>query len=99
MVLSDNSGPGVSVSVLNYDDRLALHNTSGKDILILDYQEKPYARVLADGTVQVNTNSEAYYLNEDRLGTTVVPKGLGSSPAWKIARTRSAAAKRSPPAR
>ena len=28
---------------------------------------KPYARLLADGTVQVNTNSEAYYLNEDRL--------------------------------
>jgi hypothetical protein len=75
---------GVSVTVLDYDDRLALHNTSGKDVLILDYQNKPYARVLANGTVQVNTNSEAYYLNQDRLGTITVPKGLGSSPAWKL---------------
>ena len=51
-----------------------MHNTSGKDVTILDYQDppKPYAQLLADGTVQVNTNSEAYYLNEDRLGETSV---------------------------
>jgi hypothetical protein len=76
---------GVDVSVLNFDDRLLLHNTSGKDITILDYQNppKPYAQLLADGTVQVNTNSEAYYLNEDRLGETSVPKNLGTEPKWK----------------
>jgi hypothetical protein len=74
---------GVDVSVLNFDDRLLLHNTSGKDVTILDYQQKPYAQVLADGTVQVNTNSEAYYLNEDRLGETSVPKNLGTEPKWK----------------
>jgi hypothetical protein len=73
---------GVDVSVLNFDDRLLLHNTSGKDITILDYQSKPYAQLLADGTVQVNTNSEAYYLNEDRLGETSVPKNLGTEPKW-----------------
>jgi hypothetical protein len=75
--------PGVDVSVLNFDDRLLLHNTSGKDITILDYQSKPYAQLLADGSVQVNTNSEAYYLNEDRLGETSVPKDLGTEPKWK----------------
>jgi hypothetical protein len=76
---------GVDVSVLNFDDRLLLHNTSGKDVTILDYQDppKPYAQLLADGTVQVNTNSEAYYLNEDRLGETSVPKSLGTEPKWK----------------
>jgi hypothetical protein len=74
---------GVDVSVLNFDDRLLMHNTSGQDVTILDYQEKPYAQLLADGTVQVNTNSEAYYLNEDRLGETAVPKDLGSEPNWK----------------
>jgi hypothetical protein len=76
---------GVDVSVLNFDDRLLLHNTSGQDVTILDYQNppKPYARVLADGTVQVNTNSEAYYLNEDRQGETSVPPDLGSEPKWK----------------
>ncbi len=76
---------GVDVSVLNFDDRLLVHNTSSQDITILDYQNppKPYAQILADGTVRVNTNSEAYYLNEDRLGETAVPKDLGSQPQWK----------------
>jgi hypothetical protein len=76
---------GVDVSVLNFDDRLLMHNTSGKDITIYDYQDppKPYAQLLANGTVQVNTNSEAYYLNEDRLGESPVPQGLGSEPKWK----------------
>ena len=76
---------GVDVSVLNFDDRLLIHNTSGKDVTIFDYQDppKPYAQLLADGTVQVNTNSEAYYLNEDRLGETSVPNNLGDEPKWK----------------
>ena len=76
---------GVDVSVLNFDDRLLMHNTSGKDVTIYDYQDppKPYAQLLADGTVQVNTNSEAYYLNEDRLGESSVPTGLGAEPKWK----------------
>jgi hypothetical protein len=71
------------VSVLNFDDRLLLHNTSGQDVTILDYKGEPYAHVLADGTVEVNTSSEAYYLNEDRLGETAVPKDLSAEPAWK----------------
>jgi hypothetical protein len=74
---------GIDVSVLNFDDRLLMHNTSGDDVTILDYQNKPYAQLLKDGTVRVNTNSEAYYLNEDRLGQTSVPAGLGSEPKWK----------------
>ena len=32
--------PGVDVSVLNFDDRLLLHNTSGKDVMIIDYQSE-----------------------------------------------------------
>jgi hypothetical protein len=75
--------PGVDVSVLNFDDRLLMHNTSGKDVTILDYKNQPYAQLLKDGTVQVNTNSEAYYLNEDRLGETSVPPNLPAEPKWK----------------
>ncbi len=74
---------GVSVEVLNRDDRMLLHNTSGEDVVVLGYDDEPYARVLADGTVQVNTNSEAYYLNDDRFANATVPKGLGTTPAWK----------------
>jgi len=77
---------GVDVSVLNFDDRLLLHNTSNQDITIYDYEKepKPYAQLLADGTVQVNTNSKAYYLNSDRQGQTAVPQDLGAEPQWKV---------------
>ena len=75
---------GVTVTVLNYDDRLELHNTSGKPVVIEGYRKEPYARVLGDGTVQVNTSSEAFYLNDDRFGDVAVPKGLAARPRWKL---------------
>jgi hypothetical protein len=76
---------GVTVDVLNRDDRLLLHNTSGKDVLIEGYEGEPYARVLADGTVQVNTQSPAYYVNDDRFGKAQAPDGIDASdpPQWK----------------
>ena len=78
-----------------------MHNTSGKDVTIFDYQDppKPYAQLLADGTVQVNTNSEAYYLNEDRLGQTTVPTNLGAEPKWKQLSTQLALRVARPPHR
>jgi hypothetical protein len=75
---------GVSVSVLNYDDRLLLQNTSGQPVVVEDYEGRPYARVLPDRTVEVNTNSQAYYLNDDRYANVTVPKGLASTPHWKL---------------
>ncbi len=76
---------GVTVDVLNRDDRMLLHNTSGKDVVILGYDEEPYARVLADGTVEVNTDSGAYYLNDDRFADVKVPAGVDGKgdPQWK----------------
>ena len=76
--------PGLSLSVLNYDDRLALHNTSHRTVTVMDYQGRPYVRALGDGTVQVNTHSQAYYLDVDRYGQVTVPKGLGTAPKWKV---------------
>jgi hypothetical protein len=81
---------GVTVEILNRDDRLLLQNTSGEDVVIEGYDDEPYARVLADGTVEVNTNSEAYYVNEDRFAKVDVPAGVDSDgpPRWKeISRT------------
>jgi hypothetical protein len=77
--------PGVTVDVLNRDDRLLLHNTSGEDVVIEGYDGEPYARVRADGNVEVNTDSEAYYLNDDRFANVDVPAGVDGKgpPRWK----------------
>ena len=77
---------GVTVEVLNRDDRLLLHNTSDVDVLIEGYDEEPYARVRADGTVEVNLDSEAYYLNDDRFARVDVPAGVDGegAPRWKV---------------
>jgi hypothetical protein len=76
---------GVTVEVLNRDDRLLLHNTSGEDVVIEGYDEEPYARLRADGTVEVNTRSPAYYINEDRFANVKTPDGIDGTgtPQWK----------------
>jgi hypothetical protein len=76
---------GVTVDVLNRDDRLLLRNTSGKDVVIRGYSGEPYARVLADGTVQVNLRSPARYLNDDRFAQVSVPEGIDGkgAPRWQ----------------
>jgi hypothetical protein len=75
---------GLSVTVVNFDDSLLLQNESGHNVVVLDYEDKPYARIGADHTVEVNTNSKAYYLNNDRYAAASVPAGLGSRPKWKF---------------
>ncbi len=48
---------GLTASVLDHDDALSIVNQSGKDVTVVDQQGRPYARLLADGTVQVNARS------------------------------------------
>jgi hypothetical protein len=78
--------PGMKLQVLNFDDRLQLDNRTGKTVTIDGYQREPYARLLADGTVEVNQNSPATYLNNDRTSTGKVPPNAkpGATPVWKI---------------
>jgi hypothetical protein len=77
---------GMSIQVLGRDNQLFLHNQSGQTVFVGGYNGDEYARLQGDGTVSVNTNSPAYYLNEDRFGTTPVPKGVTGSgpPRWKF---------------
>src|SRR5687768_11889703 len=75
---------GLSIEVLNRDDRLAMVNRTGRDIVIEGYLGEPYARIAADGTVSVNRNSEATYTNEERFGA-AVPDGVDpkAPPRWE----------------
>ncbi len=76
---------GLQVTMLDRDDRLELRNRSGRDVVILGYQDEPYARVLAGGRVQVNTRSPALYLNTDRDASGDVPDSADAKapPRWR----------------
>jgi hypothetical protein len=81
---------GIKVTVLNRDDRLLLQNTSGKTVIVEGYSGEPYARIEPDGTVLVNTDSQAYYVNEERDGSVSAPPEADSKgePRWRqLART------------
>src|SRR5262245_61767326 len=79
------SVPGLKVEVLGYDNQMQLVSRSGRPVTIFGYQDEPYARVLADGTVQVNRRSPAYYLNQDVAGDTPVPASADpkAAPHWQ----------------
>ena len=58
---------GIDARILNFDDAVLVHNTSGKDVVILDYKQQPYVELKADGTVSVNTNSEGVSESSPRM--------------------------------
>jgi hypothetical protein len=77
---------GFSVVVLNGDDRLEAVNNSSQTITIDGYDKEPYVRMAPDGTVSVNLRSPAYYLNNDRSGTSPIPASADpkAAPQWKV---------------
>jgi hypothetical protein len=77
--------PGLKAEVLNGDDRLLLINEGRQTIVVEGYDEEPYARLRADGVVEVNDRSPARYLNDDRFGQVDVPDGADpeAEPEWR----------------
>jgi hypothetical protein len=78
--------PGVSFEVLAYDAYLEVVDQQGHEVVIYGYEEEPYARILKDGTVQVNERSPAYYLNDTRFPEEAsVPASANAkaAPKWK----------------
>jgi hypothetical protein len=79
---------GVSLQVLNLDDRLELTNNSGQTVIAYGYNKTPpdpYVRILGDGTVQVNRLSPSAYINSDRYGGATTPAFADpkAPPQWK----------------
>ena len=75
--------PGVSITVLDRDDRLRLESTGGQEIVILGYDGEPYLRFTPDGTYR-NAHSPATYLNEDRYAAVEPPADAdpNAEPEW-----------------
>lgn len=84
---------GVKWYVIDRNDELELVNHSRQTVTVygysgarslknVSYAGGPYARIEPDGTVQVNTNSQAYYLNQSffanyaNVPSTVAASGL-----------------------
>jgi hypothetical protein len=80
------NAPGLSVQVLEFADRLQLTNRTGRAVTIYGYEGEPYARVLGDGTVEVNTRSPAYYLNQNFYAQVNVPASASAraAPRWSV---------------
>jgi len=79
------SVPDVTFQVLSYDSYMQLLDQHGHEVTIYGYEHEPYARILRDGTVQVNQRSPATYLNDNRFATTQVPAFADpkAPPRWK----------------
>ncbi|HEY2719893.1 MAG TPA: hypothetical protein VGI52_09695 [Solirubrobacteraceae bacterium] len=77
---------GLTLHVLQFSDRLLLRNETGRTVSVEGYEGEPYARVKADGTVEVNTASPAYYLNQSFYGNVTVPPSATAqaTPRWKV---------------
>ena len=80
------SVPGLSFQVLEFADRILLTNHTGKTVTIYGYEGEPYARVLANGTVEQNVRSPASYLNTNFYAQVTVPPSANASdpPEWRV---------------
>ena len=79
-------GQGLKIEIVNFDDHVRLVNQTGKEVVIKGYDGEPYARLSPDGSVAVNLNSPAYYLNEDRYADVDIPARADAKakPDWKV---------------
>jgi len=77
---------GLTVRVVDGDDAIELRNMTGRTVIVPGYEAEPYLRFLANGRVEVNVNSPAKYLNEERYGGVAVPKQASAkaNPKWQL---------------
>jgi hypothetical protein len=74
----------VTVDLLGANAFLQLHVRSGTAVTVMGYENEPYLRFGADGTVEENLNSKATYLNRTLTGTVDIPPTASATatPDW-----------------
>ena len=79
----DPATPGLSVTILDSDDRILLRNETGEELVVLGYEGEPYL-AFRDGKAYRNAHSPATYLNDDRFGKVQLPAEADASlpPRW-----------------
>jgi len=85
-VIETRPAPGVELRVLGGDSFIQIVVDEGTEVIVLGYEGEPYVRIDADGTVSVNRNSPARYLNEDRYQDVAVPANADADaePDWEV---------------
>ena len=75
---------GITASMQGGDDRIVLHNNTGKVLVIKGYSGEPYLRFSPDA-VYLNDRSPAVYLNSDRYANVQVPPTATAKakPQWE----------------
>ena len=77
---------GIEVSIVGGDGFLLLEVASGHTVEVPGYSGEPYLRFAADGTVEENTSSPAYDLNQSR-GRTDTSADADAEPTWRVVAT------------
>jgi hypothetical protein len=78
----------VEVEVLGGDAFLVVRTAPGTTVAVPGYEDEPYLRFAADGTVEVNVRSPARWLNDARYGArdVQVPPSADAQapPVWEV---------------
>ena len=76
---------GLDLEVSGGDRFLVLRNETGKQVVVMGYEDEPYLRFLPNKVVEENTRSPSKYANEDRYALTPLPPQANSDspPKWK----------------
>jgi hypothetical protein len=74
----------VEAEIVGGNAFLRLHVRAGTTVIVQGYEDEPYLRVSADGTVAENTRSPATYLNRSLTGRVDVPASAdkNAAPEW-----------------
>jgi hypothetical protein len=81
----DPAVAGATFSVVGGDACVEVEVTEGHSVLVPGYFKEPYIRIDTDGSVWLNLDSPAYYINQDRYGNVQAPPeadGKGE-PRWE----------------